>query len=208
MRELTAAAAEIEEEEDGAIVNRCRDGDREAFAVLVRRHQKKMLNIAYRMLGNYDEACDAVQEAFISAFKSIGRFRGDSQFSTWLCGILLNHARNHLAGRTAQSRRVVSLDDPSFIADGFAQRSSTSTEAENSLEDNLDKIALQRKVQSCIGRLDGDHREVIVLRDIQGFSYEEISRALKIPDGTVRSRLFRARHELKSHLVKVLGDFL
>jgi RNA polymerase sigma-70 factor (ECF subfamily) len=71
-------------DDDAGFVARCRQGETEAFSVLVRRHQKKMLNIAFRMIGDYDEACDVVQEAFLSAYRAIGKFRGDARFSTWL----------------------------------------------------------------------------------------------------------------------------
>ena len=88
-------------------------GDTEAFAVLVRRHQKRMINIAYRMVGDYDEACDVVQESFLCAYRAIGKFRGDARFATWLYGIVLNQARSHLRQRAARSRHEgASLDDP------------------------------------------------------------------------------------------------
>ncbi len=106
-------------DDDAGFVARCRQGDTEAFAHLVRRHQKKMLNIAYRMIGDYDEACDVVQEAFLSAFRAIGKFRGDARFSTWLCGIVLNHSRSHMKQRAARSRREgASLDDPLKLENG------------------------------------------------------------------------------------------
>ncbi|OGP81903.1 MAG: hypothetical protein A2V87_02640, partial [Deltaproteobacteria bacterium RBG_16_58_17] len=177
----------------------------EAFSVLVRRHQKKMLNIAYRMIGDYDEACDVVQEAFLSAYRAIGKFRGDARFSTWLCGIVLNHSRSHIKRKTARSRHEAgSLDDPvkseggSFLNEPRSQ--------EESVVERLEKRERDAKVQECIGSLDGEQREVLVLRDIQGFSYEEIGMMLKLPQGTVRSRLFRTRNALKDRLLRVFGD--
>jgi RNA polymerase sigma-70 factor (ECF subfamily) len=164
-----------------------------------------MLNIAYRMIGDYDEACDVVQEAFLSAYRAIGKFRGDARFSTWLCGIVLNHSRSHLTQKAARSRREAgSLDDPVKSKDGSFLNEPLSQEG--SIVERLEKRELEAKVQECIGFLDGEQREVLVLRDIQGFSYEEIGVLLKLPEGTVKSRLFRARNALKDSLFRVLGD--
>jgi RNA polymerase sigma-70 factor (ECF subfamily) len=193
------------EDDDAGFVARCRRGDTEAFSVLVRRHQKKMLNIAYRMIGDYDESCDVVQEAFLSAYRAIGKFRGDARFSTWLCGIVLNHSRTHMTQKAARSRREAgSLDDPRKSEDGSFLNEPRSQEG--SIVEQIEKRELEAKVQECIGFLDGEQREVLVLRDIQGFSYEEIGVMLKLPEGTVKSRLFRARNALKDALVRVLGD--
>jgi RNA polymerase sigma-70 factor (ECF subfamily) len=193
------------EDDDAGFVARCRLGDTEAFSVLVRRHQKKMLNIAYRMIGDYDESCDMVQEAFLSAYRAIGKFRGDARFSTWLCGIVLNHSRTHMTQKAARSRREAgSLDDPVKSEDGSFLNEPRSQE--RSIVEQIEKRELEAKVQECIGFLDGEQKEVLVLRDIQGFSYEEIGVMLKLPEGTVKSRLFRARSALKDALVRVLGD--
>jgi len=154
-----------------------------------------MLNIAYRMIGDYGEACDVVQEAFLSAWRGIGNFRGEARFSTWLCGIVLNHARNHLKQRSIRSGRTgAPLDD------------SDPPSGEESAVERLERRELEARVQEGIGSLDGEQREVLVLRDIQGYSYEEIGVMLKLPQGTVRSRLFRARNALKENLLGVWGD--
>ena len=192
-------------DDDAGFVARCQRGETEAFSVLVRRHQKKMLNIAYRMIGDYDEACDVVQEAFLSAYRAIGKFRGDARFSTWLCGIVLNHSRSHMKLGAARYRREAgSLDDPVKSKDGGLLNEPRSQE--ESVVERLEKRERDAKVQECIGSLDGEQREVLVLRDIQGFSYEEIGVMLKLPQGTVRSRLFRARNALKDKLLLVFGD--
>ena len=194
-------------DDDAGFVARCRRGETEAFSVLVKRHQKKMLNIAYRMIGDYDESCDVVQEAFLSAYRAIGKFRGDARFSTWLCGIVMNHSRTYLTQKAARSRREAgSLDDPVKSEDGSILNEPYCQEG--SIVERLEKRELEAKVQECIGLLDGEAREVIVLRDIQGFSYEEIGVMLKLPKGTVKSRLFRARNALKGALVRVLGELI
>ncbi|MHB8842610.1 MAG: RNA polymerase sigma factor [Candidatus Aquicultor sp.] len=195
----------IIEDDDAGFVTRCRQGDTEAFSQLVRRHQKKMLNVAYRMIGDYDEACDVVQEAFLSAFRAIGKFQEEARFSTWLCSIVLNHSRNHLKQRAARSHREgMSLDDS--IKSGNGTSSIEHFFQDVSVIELIEKRELEAKVQKCIGSLDSEQREVLVLRDIQGFSYEEIGLTLKLPQGTVRSRLFRARNALKDSLLRVLGD--
>jgi RNA polymerase sigma-70 factor, ECF subfamily len=192
-------------DDDAGFVARCRRGDTEAFAVLVRRHQKKMLNITYRMIGDYDDACDIVQEAFLAAFRAIGKFRGDARFSTWLCGIVLNHAKTHMAQKATRVRREgVSLDDPMKPEGGHLLNGLCSPE--ESVVERIEKRERDSKVQECMGSLEGEQREVLVLRDIQGFSYEEIGVMLKLPEGTVKSRLFRARNALKDSLLRVFGD--
>ena len=166
-----------------------------------------MLNIVYRITGDYDDACEVVQEAFLSAYRAIKKFRGDAKFSTWLTGITVNHAKNRL--RQTQSRsyhEVVSIDDPVETESGQLAPDPPSQEA--SAIEQLEQKEVQEKVQECIGGLDKDQREVLVLRDIEEFSYDEIGRILKIPDGTVKSRLSRARDALKDCLKmkKVIGD--
>lgn len=194
-------------DDDAEFVSRCQRGDIDAFEVLVKRHQKKMLNIVYRITDDYDDACEVVQEAFLSAYRAITKFRGEARFSTWLTGITVNHAKNRL--RQTQSRsyhEVVSIDDPVETESGQITFDPPSQEASAIVQ--LEQKEVQEKVQECIGGLDKDQREVLVLRDIEEFSYDEIGRILKIPDGTVKSRLSRARDALKDCLKmkKVIGD--
>ncbi len=192
-------------DEDHEHVMLCQRGDPDAFEALVRRHQKKMLNIAYRMTGDYEDACDVVQEAFLSAYRTIKKFRGEAKFSTWLYGIVVNHARNRIRHtRSKAYHEAASLDDPPDENRGAPLPEPASRET--SAVEGMMRKEIQEKVQACIGGLDEEYREVLVLRDIQGFSYDEIALMLKIPDGTVKSRLSRARSALKEDLLKVLGD--
>ena len=192
-------------DDDYESVSRCQRGDTNAFEVLVKRHQKKMLNIAYRMTGDYEEASEIVQEAFLSAYKAIKKFRGESKFSTWLTGITVNHAKNRLKQIKSRSfHEGTSIDDPVETEGGRFAYEPESREA--TIIEQLERKEVQEKVQKCINSLDEEYRKVLVLRDIQGFSYEEICDILKIPDGTIKSRLFRARDTLKNCLKKVLGD--
>jgi len=190
---------------DCELVSSCQKGDTDAFEVLVKRYQKKMLNIAYRMTGDYEEACEIVQEAFLSAYRAIKKFRGDAKFSTWLTGIVMNHSKNCLKQMKARSHHEgLSIDETLETEDGQLAHEPQSHEAP--IIEQLEKKEIQERVQACINSLDEEHREVLVLRDIQGFSYDEIRDILKIPDGTVKSRLFRARDALKDCLKEVLGD--
>jgi RNA polymerase sigma-70 factor (ECF subfamily) len=164
-----------------------------------------MLNIAYRMIGNYEEACEIVQDAFISAYRNLKGFKGKSKFSTWLYTIVMNLSKNRLKRlKTQLHREKFSLDNPVLTNDGQIKVEPASSEP--SALDKLEKRDVQQKVQECINSLDDEFREVLILRDIQGFSYAEISDLLKAPEGTVKSRLFRAREAVKDCLKNVIGD--
>jgi RNA polymerase sigma-70 factor (ECF subfamily) len=192
-------------DEDLKFVASCQAGEVDAFEVLVRRHQKRMLNIAYRIIGSYEEACEIVQDAFISAYKNIKGFKGKAKFSTWLYTIVINHSRNRLKQlKTRRYREAYSTNNPITTPDGEIQADPPSN-APSAL-DRLEAQDVQQQVQGCINILDAEFREVIILRDIQGFSYDEISVMLKVPEGTVKSRLFRAREGVRDCLKNVMGD--
>jgi RNA polymerase sigma-70 factor, ECF subfamily len=189
---------------DHEVVFRCRKGDIEAFGLLVEKYQKKMLNVAYRMIGDYQEACEVTQEAFLSAYRGIKKFREEASFSTWMTGILLNQARSRLKQINTRSRyEGRSLDDPVKTEEGSVRQDPPSGDL--SAVEQMEKKDIQAAVQDCIRSLEPEYREVLVLRDIQEFSYEEMRDILKIPDGTVKSRLFRAREILKERLKKRIG---
>jgi len=197
---------ETGEDEDRECVMRCQKGDVEAFSTLVERHQKKMLNVAYRMTGDYEEACDCVQEAFLAAYRGIGNFRQEARFSTWLYEIVVNQTRNRLRKVKSRHCHEGTIDDPSSGREAFWGDCDGMPSPEESAAERWERKEMEEKVQACIGDLEGDFREVLVLKDIQDLSYEEIQDALHIPIGTVKSRLFRARLALKDCLLKVLGD--
>jgi RNA polymerase sigma-70 factor (ECF subfamily) len=192
-------------DDDHEFVSLSKKGDIDAFEILVRKHQKKMFNIAYRMIGSYDEACEIVQDTFISAYKNLRRFKGKARFSTWLYTIVINLSKNRLRQlRTQRYHEPLSIDDPVKTNNGEMQGEFASNEP--SVLERLERRDIQEEVQKCISDLDPEFREVLVLRDIHGFSYDEISGVLTIPEGTVKSRLFRARDAIKDSLKKVLGD--
>ncbi len=190
---------------DSEIVTRIRRGDLDSFELLVRRHQKQMLNIAFRLLGDYDEACECVQDAFVSAFRNIGTFRGEAKFTTWLTAITLNAGRNRLKQLKSRSARIAySIGTPNNAGDGDIQADLPSREP--SALDRMQEQDLRSKVRDCIETLDPEYREVIILRDLQDFSYAEIGTALGVREGTVKSRLFRARDAVRECLKKAWGN--
>lgn len=192
-------------DEDRDLVRGSQEGDLRAFEALVDRHQKRMINLAYRMTGDYEEACDLVQEAFLSAYRSLGKFRGEARFSTWLYAIVVNKTRNRLRSIKGRGRiRTVPLDSLGDPEAGSAAVDPPSPEA--SALERLERKEIEARVQECIEGLETDFREPLVLRDIMGYAYEEIVSLLRIPDGTVKSRLFRARAMMKDCLKKGLGD--
>ena len=190
---------------DAELVSSCKKGNIDAFEVLVKKYQKSMLNTAYRMVGNYEDACEIVQDAFVSAYKSIKNFKEKASISTWLSTIVINLSRNHLKQMKIQkNREAFSIDDPVLTDKGKINVEPGSNEL--SILEKLEKKDVQQKVQGCINSLDNEFKEVLVLRDIHGFSYDEISDMLKMPEGTVKSRLSRARYALKDCLKKVTGE--
>ena len=192
-------------DEDYNLVSLCKKGNVDAFEVLVRKHQKRMLNIAYRMIGNYEDACEIVQDAFVSAYKGIKDFEEKSRFSTWLYTIVLNLSRNRLKQLKIRSyREEFSLNDPVITDDSQINKEPAS--GETTILERLERRDVQQKVQGCINSLASEFREALILRDIHGFSYNEISNMLKIPEGTVKSRIFRARDVLRDCLKRVIGD--
>jgi RNA polymerase sigma-70 factor, ECF subfamily len=192
---------------DAALVALSQQGDLSAFEALVAKYQKRMLNIAFRFLGDYDDASEVVQDAFVSAYRNLRGFRAESKFSTWLTAITMNLSRNRLKRiKLHQARVPVSLDAPIQTASGEIMPDPPS--GEPSVLDRMEKRDVQVKVQDCIKALESDFREVLVLRDMEDFSYEEIGGMLKVATGTVKSRLFRARESVKDCLKKSMGDLL
>jgi RNA polymerase sigma-70 factor (ECF subfamily) len=192
------------DDEDAVYVIRCLAGNADAFEVIVQRHQEKMLNMAYRITSDYQNALDAVQEAFFTAYKNLSQFRGESLFSTWLARIVINHSKN-MARKSGRLRRheCSSIDAPIATEKGPITVEHSSPRP--SPLDSLVKSELDQKIQDCISALDSDFRAVLVLRDIEEYAYDEIGSMLGMPDGTVRSRLYRARASLKECLKKYLG---
>ena len=193
-------------DEDAGLVLSCIKGDLDAFESLVKKYEKKMFNVSYRIAGNYEDASEIVQDAFVSAYRNLKSFRGQSRFLTWLTAITINLSKNRLKQLKARNaHEPVSIDDPIRTEDGQVAADPPSNEP--TVLDRMERRDVQRKVQDCIEALEPDFREVIILRDMQDFSYEEIGNMLKVREGTVKSRLFRAREAVKDCLKKVVEAF-
>lgn len=178
------------------LLERAKAGDIAAFEQLIESYQKKIFNIALRMLGNYDDAGDLSQEVLIRIYKSIGSFKEQSSFSTWIYRITTNVCLDEI--RKRKNRKIISLDEEIRLEDGEMKRQIESDEP--SPEETAEAEDLKKIVNDAIGRLSEEHRIVIVLRDLQGLSYEEIAEVLKCPEGTVKSRINRGRQALKNIL--------
>jgi RNA polymerase sigma-70 factor (ECF subfamily) len=188
--------------DEAALVARARRGDLEAFDQLVLRHQQQVFAVALRMLGDPDEAREAAQDAFVRAFRGLGGFRQEAKWSTWLVSITMHGCRNRRRA-LARQRGVIaaSLDDP--VGAGEQTVADTVSDPAPSPSAAAERHEQQERVLAALQRLDEDDRVAIVLRDIQGHAYEEIADILKLPLGTVKSRLSRARDALR----KLLGAF-
>ncbi len=185
---------------DRVEVTAARAGDEAAFERLVARHEGTLYRLARRLLGDEEEALDAVQETFLRIYRGLGAFRGEARFRTWATGIAIHVCRNRLASASARAaRRSVPLaggeeEDPSSRFERELADPAPGPEAAARGSE------LRRAVSRALARLTPEHREVLLLCEMQGLSYEEAAAALGCRLGTVRSRLARARRALRQHL--------
>lgn len=175
---------------DAECVRRVLQGEKDAFELLVHRHQKTIFNLLYRMLGDYDEAAEISQEAFLSAYRSIRQFRGDANFSTWLYRIALNHASTRRRSLTKWQQRTVAIETTELASEGELDPAET-----------MEQKEIEEQVQNALNGLEPDDATIILLKDLQDVPYEEVARVLQVPVGTVKSRLHRARRALKARLL-------
>lgn len=194
-RQPTAAAATDTDADD---VARFQAGDSSAFDSLVRRREREVYQVAWRTLGDPEDAKEAAQETFLRAFRALGRFRGEATFRTWVIGIAINVCRNRAAMAEEKVRRrsrSTEPDDPDDPAEGFPVADPAP---------GPERAALGGELKEALGKallaLPREHREILVLREVQGMEYEELAAALEVPVGTVKSRLCRARQALREHL--------
>jgi len=179
---------------DADCIAAVRGGDRSAYDPLVNRYQDRLFRTLWQLLGSADDAQDIAQDAFVQAFVKLDSFQGNSAFYTWLYRIAFNLAMSH-----ARRRRPTTGLDGDHNAPALEPAAPGSSPAEC-----LESQERVRLVQAAIGELADEHRQVVVLRELEGFDYQQISEILEIPVGTVRSRLFRARVQLKEKLASTL----
>lgn len=183
-------------EQEAAIVRKVLGGDANAFETLVLEYEKNVYNIALRMTGNSEDAADMTQEAFIKAYNSLQSFRGDSKFSVWLYRIVSNVCLDFLRSKNRRPTVSLSVEDD----DGEDTQLDVADESQ-SPELLLDRKLTRESVRRGLDSLPPDYRQILLLREIQGLSYDEISQVLGLEVGTVKSRIFRARKRLCNFLI-------
>ncbi|HOJ92038.1 MAG TPA: sigma-70 family RNA polymerase sigma factor [Dictyoglomaceae bacterium] len=182
---------------DQALISLIKNGDKDAFTVLVKRYEKKVLNILFLQLGSIPELEDLAQEVFIKVFKNLKNFRGEAKFSTWLYRITINVSYDY----RRKNKQVYSLDTPLNDEEDGTFEKFILDDGKDPLEE-VEKRDLQEKLRKIIQGLSQEYQEVLILREYEGLSYEEIAKILNCPVGTVESRLFRAREELKKRFLR------
>jgi RNA polymerase sigma-70 factor (ECF subfamily) len=183
------------------LIRRLRDRDEKAFREIVETYQDKVFNLTFRMLGDRVEAEDLAQEVFITVFKSIDSFRGESKFSTWLYRVTANHCKNRIKYLARRHDRDRSEYDEAVGRESAAGALTAPTPSPRP-DTALEGVQREQMVQAAIAELEDDHRLLIVLRDIEELSYDEICSITDLPEGTVKSRLHRARLALRKKLTK------
>ncbi|MFD0726338.1 RNA polymerase sigma factor RpoE [Lysobacter brunescens] len=190
MAEMTSS-----ENVDFELVRRVQRGDSAAFDLLVRKYQNRVVALIGRYIHDWSECQDVAQETFLRAYRALGNFRGDAQFSTWLHRIAVNTAKNHLV---AHKRRPpgedIDIDDAEQFESALRLRDNDTPERE------LMRQEMEQTVMSAVDALPEELRAAITLREVEGMSYEEIAQRMQCPIGTVRSRIFRARDAIDARL--------
>lgn len=177
--------------DENSIIKRAQNGDTESFALLVEKYKDIIFGICFSLLKNYHDANDAAQETFIKVYKSIKRFKFDSSFQTYITRIAINTCKDEFR-KQSKNNAAISIDDD--------ENSVEIRDASDTPEAAFEKKERREKVRQAILELPEKYREIIILRDLNGASYEEISKILKISQGTVKSRINRARLSLKENL--------
>jgi len=188
-----------EQQVDQLLVKRVQQGDKRAFDVLVQKYQHRIVSLVSRYVSDSGDSLDVAQEAFIKAYRAIGKFRGESAFYTWLYRIAINTAKNYLV---AQGRRPPASDIDAQDAEQYS--GDTRLKDQASPEHELLREEIENTIYGTIAQLPDDLRTAIMLREIEGMSYEEIATTMDCPIGTVRSRIFRAREAIDEKLKPLL----
>ena len=196
----SAAPVEVRPNAETQFIDRLKQGEAEAFELLVAERSGEIYGLLYRLTENPEEARDLTQETFLRAFQNIARFRGDADLRTWIYRIAINQARNRWRWWRRRRRDVtVSLDSPDGLY-GQPLHATLRAERTSSPEQQTLDHERERALRTALRNLSRAYQETVVLRDIEGFSYEEIAATLEISIGTVKSRLSRGREELREKL--------
>lgn len=193
----------LDADTDALTVERAARGDDDAFEELVRKYEYFVYNVAFQILKNAEDASDIAQESFLKAYKSIKTFRGDCKFSSWLYRIVSNTSKDYLRSKkTSSSSSLYETDEDGEEREISIPDTDIGGDPERSLQRDEEIAMVRRAIMS----LPEKHREIVVLRDIEGISYDDIAEMLGLEKGTVKSRLNRARQALKEYIIK--GNFL
>jgi RNA polymerase sigma-70 factor (ECF subfamily) len=193
-----------ETHEDDALADRARAGDRAAFQGLFQKYHRRAYAVALGVLKRPDDAMDVVQDAFIKVHKHIATFQGASSFYTWLYRIVMNLAIDHMR----RTRKVVEWGDDVPIHEAAGDRALVPKVVDENPQHTVVRRELSGKIKEALDTLPEYHRAVILLREVEGMSYEEMAEVLDVPKGTIMSRLFHARRKMQEQLQPYLeGDF-
>lgn len=189
---------------DRELVKKAREGDSEAFRQLFDQYNRRAYAVAFGVVKNQDDALDVVQEAFIKVHKHLGNFQGTSSFYTWLYRIVMNLAIDHVR----KARKVTAFDDRIRMEDTAGDGAMLPKIMDENPGKTVARKELSQHIHQALGELPEYHRAVILLREVEGMSYEEMSKVLKVPKGTIMSRLFHARKKMQVLLSGYMqGDF-
>lgn len=184
---------------DAELVRRFKEGDREAFAEIVRRYQDRVYTMCTRWMGDRDVAEEVAQDVFLALFRSLGGFRGDAQLSTWIYRVVINHCKNR---RSYRRRRHVDQHEPLEGDAGEDVPVREIADGGPGTDAPLHASQAGTMLHAALALLDDEQRQILLLREVQDLSYEEIADILELPRGTVKSRLHRARIELAAVLAR------
>lgn len=177
------------------LIKKCVEGDINSFEKLISKHEKNAFSIALRYLGDYDDACDVAQESLIKVFKNISKFKFESSFTTWMYRIVINTCKDFL--KVKNKEKIISIENNNI-----------EIESDVDVNKNIEIKELKKEVADALQNVTETYRIAVILKDIQEFSYNEISEMLDIPVGTVRSRISRGRVMLKNEMIKSNPDIL
>jgi len=190
--------------DDLTLVKRVRSGDQRAFKLLVERYQRKVYSVALGMVKDREEAMDVSQEAFVKVHKYLDHFKGDSSFYTWLYRITVNICIDVLRRRAAAKGEHVELDENIQLDSAEANIGALGSRLGTNPQKSLLRKELAAKIEEALQEVPEKHRAILLLRELEGMSYEDLARTLEIPKGTVMSRLFHARAKIQKILNKYL----
>lgn len=196
----------IDEQTEAVFIARLVARDETAFNELVLTYERRVFSLVFRMLGRRDEAEDLSQEVFVQVFKAIDQFRGDSKLSTWIYRIAVNLCKNKT--KYLARRHTGQQDDIDAMADRvpFSAAKGVSVGDVGRPDELVEGMQMEAVVKRAIAQLEPDFRQALILRDVEDMSYEEIAAVTGLPDGTVKSRIHRARGQLRALVEKAMGE--